>query len=315
MKALFEVDFFVIGAARAGSTSLYNYLGQHPDIFLPLVKECNYFSRVESMIKEVYRDPKEGREYHMRIIRSYEVYKGLFKNARPGQSKGEVSPSYLFDIQTAQRIKAHNPKARIVVSLRNPVERAYSHFQLHNATGYEPCDDFIQALKAPKNSIWGGGNIYLEASQYYRQLKPYYDLFPREQIHVMIYEEWTQNAQTALKELFGFLGLDPNADFDKPHAHNRGVRGKHKGLLNFIRKIRINELINKLLPRKATDLIKEKLFIDDSALDPLSDEVYQELLKGFVEDIRQTEALSGLPLSRYWQIENIAPPVKATARD
>jgi len=315
MKKQFEVDFFVIGAARAGTTSLYNYLGQHPDIFLPLVKECNYFSRVESMIKEVYRDPKEGQEYHMRIIRSYEVYKRLFKNARPGQSKGEVSPSYLFDIQTAQRIKAHNPKSRIVVSLRNPVERAYSHFQMHNATGYEPCDDFMQALNAPKNPIWGGGNIYLEASRYYPQLKPYYDLFPREQIHVMVYEEWIQNPQTALKEVFGFLGLDPNAEVDKPQTHNRGVRGKRKGLLNLIRTIRINELINKLLPRKATDLIKEKLFVDDSALDPLSDEVYEVLIKQFVQDIRQTEALTGIPLSRHWQIENIDQPVEATARD
>ena len=67
MKAT-PVDFFVIGVARGGTTSLYNYLQQHTEVFLPCVKECNYFSEVESLDKEVYLDPEAGKEYHMKII-------------------------------------------------------------------------------------------------------------------------------------------------------------------------------------------------------------------------------------------------------
>ena len=80
MKATL-VDFFVIGVARGGTTSLHNYLQQHPEIFLPSVKECNYFSEVESLDKEVYLDPEAGKEYHMKIIQSEEVYNSLFSDA------------------------------------------------------------------------------------------------------------------------------------------------------------------------------------------------------------------------------------------
>jgi hypothetical protein len=310
-----QVDFFVIGAARAGTTSLYNYLGQNPAIFLPLVKECNYFSRVDSMIREVYRDPKEGEEYHMKIIRSEAVYRSLFDQARPDQVKGEVSPSYLFDKSTAARIYRHNPKAKIVVSLRNPVERAYSHFQMHNATGYEPCDQFTKAIKAPKNPIWGGGNIYLEASQYFGQLKSYYDLFPSSQIHVMIYEDWTSDPEKALKDLYAFLGVTPQGAINKSKAHNQGVKGKHKGLLNFVRKLRVNELVNTLLPRKASELIKERLFTEDTAVDPLPPEVYSELIKDFDADIKKTADLIGKPLIELWERMPEESSKKATALD
>ena len=78
------IDFFVIGVARGGTTSLYNYLQQHPNIFLPKVKECNFFSTVESLDKEVYLDPEDGKEYHMKIIQTKEVYNQLFSDAKKG---------------------------------------------------------------------------------------------------------------------------------------------------------------------------------------------------------------------------------------
>ena len=100
----FRVDFFVVGAARCGTTSLYNYLNQHPEIFLPKIKELNHFSEVESSEQSDYKKPKNDQEYHTKIIKSSEIYKGLFNDAKENHVKGDISPSYLSNSTTAQRL-------------------------------------------------------------------------------------------------------------------------------------------------------------------------------------------------------------------
>ncbi|MBL4663061.1 MAG: sulfotransferase [Flavobacteriaceae bacterium] len=208
MKAT-PIDFFVIGVARGGTTSLYNYLQQHPDIFLPEVKECNYFSEVESLDKEVYLKPDAGKEYHMKIIQSSDVYDELYEEAKEKQMKGEVSPSYLWDETTAQRIYDYNKGAKFIVTLRNPIERAHSHYLMHYHTGYDKAASFEKSLESERNSIWGGGNMYLEMGLYHSQLKAYFDLFNKDQIKIVITEEWTRNSCESMEDIFDFLGVAP----------------------------------------------------------------------------------------------------------
>ncbi|MEM7186779.1 MAG: sulfotransferase, partial [Bacteroidota bacterium] len=259
MSAL-KVDFFVIGVARGGTTSLYHYLQQHPDIFLPKVKECNFFSEVESMDESVYEDPKPGKEYHMKIIRSPKVYQSLYSEARLDQLKGEISPAYVWDAGSAQKILQHNPEARLIVSLRNPIERAFSHYLMHFQTGYEKAPTFEEALKAPKREIWGGGNQYLEMGLYFEQLKAYFDLFPPEHIKVLVSEEWTRNNGEALNEIYGFLGLGAISHQDLEATHNASVQLKNKGLLDLLRSQKIKRSINKVLPQKTKEKLMEQLF-------------------------------------------------------
>ena len=219
----FKVDFFVVGAARSGTTSLYNYLKQHPDLFLPNIKELNHFSKVESNQPQDYQRPKKEILYHTKIISSPEVYQDLYEEATAQQRKGDISPSYLWESNTAQRIFDHNPEAKIIVTLRNPVERAFSHYVMNLSVGYDTEPSFERAIQAKEKRIWGGGNLYLEWSRYYQSLKSYYNLFPAEQIKVLIFEDWTSRKQESLEKLFHFLEVDPLHEIDLSDQFNQKV--------------------------------------------------------------------------------------------
>lgn len=297
------VDFFVIGVARGGTTSLYNYLQQHPDIFLPKVKECNFFSNVESLDKEVYLDPEEGKEYHMKIIQTTDVYNQLFSKAKNGQLKGEVSPSYMWDKGSAKRIYDHNKKAKLIVSLRNPVDRAYSHYLMHYHTGYEKAQSFEEALKAPRKTIWGGGNMYLEMGLYYPQLKAYYDLFDKHNILVMVSEDWTRNNGKALDEVYEFLGIKAFSDYNTEEVYNVSKQLKNKGLLNFLRSDKIKRSLKKVLPEKTKEKIKEQLFYKEAEKQQLDNNLYNSLKEYYKEDIKKTEALIEINLSQKWDVK------------
>jgi len=294
------VDFFVIGVARGGTTSLYNYLGQHPSIFFPKVKECNYFSKVESLDPQVYLDPEVGKEYHMKIIKSETVYNHLFSEANKEQLKGEVSPSYSWDLTAAKRIYEHNKEAKIIISLRNPIERAYSHYLMHLHTGYEKALTFEEALKAPKNEIWGGGNMYLEMGLYYSQLEAYYQLFDAKNIKVMISEDWTQKNGEAINEVYQFLGIAPFDNCQKEEAFNTSKQIKNKGFLNFLRSEKIKKSINRILPEKTKEKLKEKLFYKEVEKQQLDINTYQSLMGYFREDIDKTGKLIGVNLKEKW---------------
>jgi hypothetical protein len=302
MKAI-TVDFFVIGVARGGTTSLYNYLQQHPDIFLPKVKECNYFSSVESLDKEVYLLPEAGKEYHMKIIESKEAYHNLFSEAKPNQLKGEVSPSYMWDIQAAKRIYEHNKNAKVIVSLRNPVLRAHSHYMMHYHTGYDMAPTFEEALKAEKNPIWGGGNMYLEMGLYYDQLKPYYDLFDKNNIKIIISEDWTQQNGVAMQDIYTFLGLPSCEEYQEEAAFNTSKQLKNKGLLDFLRSDRVKKSLKWFLPEKTKDRIKEQLFYKEAEKQELDEHTIETLKAYYREDIKKTEALVGIELTRKWGLE------------
>lgn len=300
MKQLM-VDFFVLGVARGGTTSLYNYMQQHPGIFLPKVKECNFFSEVDSLDKEVYLDPDPEKEYHMKIIRDEAIYRKLFDSARPDQLKGEVSPSYLWDRNAAKRIHEHNPEAKLLISLRNPIERAFSHYQMHYQTGHEKEASFEAALKAPKDEIWGGGNMYLEMSLYYDQLKPYFELFDPKNIKVLVSEEWTPRNGEALNEIYDFLGLEPFYNYENDVPLNAARELKNRGLLAFLRLEKVKRPIKWMLSERATDKLKDRLFYKEGEKQCIDANTYESLKEHFSEDVRKTGELTGIDLHRIWE--------------
>jgi Sulfotransferase family len=109
-------NFFVVGAAKSGTTSIYRYLRQHPDVYMPIVKELHWFSRLEP-------NPRQG--FHP--ITSEEEYLSLFEGWRGERAIGEASPSYLWDPKAPERIQRSVPSAKILILLREPVDRAFSH--------------------------------------------------------------------------------------------------------------------------------------------------------------------------------------------
>ena len=297
----FKVDFFVVGAARSGTTSLYRYLKQHPQIFLPEIKELNFFSEVKSVIPADYEPPETGVSYHMKVIRSADVYESAFEGAAHDMLKGDVSPSYLSNTETAARIYAHNPDARIVISLRNPVQRAFSHYLMNLAVGYDQNESFEAALEADKSDVWSGGNRYLDWSCYADAVASYYDVFPKEQIHVMIFEEWIREMDTTLTSLFEFLKVDSSFEPDLGEKHNEKVAYKHIKTLNFLRKPGIKGVIEHVIPKAAREKLKRGIFKADEMQVTLDSELENRLMDHFSSDIEKLETITGISLDKYWK--------------
>lgn len=299
----FKVDFFVVGAARSGTTTLYQYLSQHPQVFLPRVKELNYFSKVSSNQPQDYALPKPEKEYHTKIIQSPVVYKNLYNSARLDQIKGDVSPSYLWHEETPAALKAHNPKAKIIISLRHPVERAFSHYLMAKSVGYEKSTDFQQAIHEPLSEHWGGGNRYLEWSDYVGALKAYYAAFPKEQIHVMIFEQWVRDQESALAELSDFLGVAHHSLDAVGDQHNQTLAYKHQGVLNTLRTPWARTLLHALMSETTRDKVKAFLFGGGPSLEVLTEELKNRLMNQNIESMKQIEQLIQKPILELWGIK------------
>lgn len=140
-------NFLIIGASKAGTTSLYDYLDQHPDIYMSPRKETNFFARVNGD-PGYYEPVDELRKRLRRPIKTLEAYQALFARVANEKAIGEASPWYLLEDQVPERIQDYIRQVKLIAILRNPVEQAYSLFQDYIRAGKEPQADFLQAIRA-----------------------------------------------------------------------------------------------------------------------------------------------------------------------
>src|SRR5215203_3559900 len=167
-------NFLIIGAMKSGTTALYYYLEQHPEIYMSPVKEPNFFS-------------SQGQQNAVDAVTNIGAYQHLFKGASDEKAIGEASHSYLYEPGAATAIRRYIPEAKLIAILRNPIERAYSHFLHMVRSGTEPLDDFTQALQE-KEAVGVHKERtfqdYIGRGLYYEQLRRYFGTFPREQVKV-----------------------------------------------------------------------------------------------------------------------------------
>ena len=297
------IDFFLVGAARCGTTSLYNYLNSSKHIFLPRVKEPNFFSDVDSPKSEDFKPPKKGASYHTKIIRDLKVYNELYVEALKNQLKGDSSPSYIWDTKVAKKLYHHNPNAKIIISLRHPVDRAYSHYVMNYYTGNEKNNSFEKALKSTKNSTWGSCNEYLEMGYYYNQVKAYYDLFPKEQIKILVYEDWTRNINSEIGEVFKYLGISVSESvFSQTVESNKIKPVKRKALLNMLRQNKIKGLIKSVISQGKVDALKTYFFYDYyKEVEIINTALRLKLSKNFKNDISKLSDLTDIDFKKKWK--------------
>jgi hypothetical protein len=234
------VNLFIVGAAKCGTTSLYEYLAQHPQIYMCPVKEPHFFSdKVENANKDLYRKPEKGKKYHTKIVKDPDVYAALFDEGKNAKIRGEASPSYLWDPDAALKIFKYNPDAKIIVVLRDPIDRLVSAYQMDYASGKHDETDFLETVKKAyekKDKIWGLDRIYLELGFYYEQLSRYSKLFPAEQLLIVKFNDLTRKTGETLTTVLNFLDVDvaylKNVDLEK--KYNESVSIKYP----FLRRIR-----------------------------------------------------------------------------
>jgi hypothetical protein len=190
-------NLFVVGAAKAGTTSLWRHLDAHPDIFMSRVKEPHFFSR--------------GGMHPVQVaIKDPAAYAQLFERGAKKRYRGEASPSYLWDPDTPGRIEASVEDARIIVSLRDPVERAWSNYVMASMIGTErrsferAIEDELAGLVDPADQP----PPYLHRGRYAEQLERYLDRFG-DRTTVVWFEEFAQDVRATMRTVFERLGVDP----------------------------------------------------------------------------------------------------------
>lgn len=195
-------NFFIIGGVKCGTTSLYRYLQQHPEIYMPRVKEPQFFA--------YEGEPPARRPAHM--VTTLKEYVALFDAVSGERAIGEASPTYLYySERVAPRIRRHVPNPRLIACLRNPVERAFSQFQMAVKLGKETCVDFAQGLRAESSRVqkgWGPIFHYTRQGFYYEHLRRYMDLFGRDRVRVYLLDDFARNPISVLQDIFRFLGVD-----------------------------------------------------------------------------------------------------------
>lgn len=200
-------NFLIIGAAKAGTTSLYHYLRQHPQIYMSPHKEPRFFALEGRPIG--FNGPGDMTRFTFVTERSR--YEALFDGVGTERAIGEASPWYLYVEQSPERIKHHIPHARLIAVLRDPVERAYSNFLHARNEGLEPLDDFAAAMDAESERIaqnWSYRWHYKQKGFYSSQLKRYLNTFPKDNMRFYLFEDLKQGPADLLADICGFLDVD-----------------------------------------------------------------------------------------------------------
>src|SRR5215207_2894411 len=246
-------NFLIIGAMKAGTTALYRYLCQHPQIYMSPVKETNFFAFEGETLD--FRAPIDQEGINRRSITDLQTYRGLFDGAVNEKARGEVSHWYMYRPKACERIRHHIPDVKLIAVLRNPVDRAYSDFMHFVRGGLEPITDFSRALEEEEIRIrdnWAMGH-YGSRVFYYAQLKRYFDTFDEEQIQVYLYDDLKADPINLLQDVFRFLGTDETFKPDISLKPNVSGVPKNKALHYLLTKPkRAKAVIRPLLPARIT---------------------------------------------------------------
>lgn len=313
--------FLVIGAAKSGTTSLHEYLGQHPDIFMSHVKEPNYFSFAgrppnflgpddEGLPCEATPDRLRVAKY-ARSVWALPKYQALFDRAGGHRAVGESSVSYMHFPEAAARARAMLPDLRFIAVLRHPADRAFSKFVQFRRDGCEPLEDFEAALDAEDaraSRNWSPTWFYRRRGLYFTQLKRFYDQFDRSRIRVFLYEDLAAAPTELLREAFRFLEVDDRFAVDVRRRYNPSARPKRSPRLDWadaaVSSRTFEAGLRRVLPSRPVDLIQRAVLRANSRLSPWDPPVFApgtraRLVEEFRDEIRALADLIGRDLSHW----------------
>ncbi len=292
MKKTILPNFFIVGAPKAGTTSLYFYLKEHPEVFMCPVKEPEFFSYEEIEAQNLY--------YKKKRVKNVQEYVRLFRDVKNEKAIGEASVSYLFYPEVPSKIKKLIPYAKIVIILRNPVERAYSHYLMDYKMGYIEIP-FEQAVFKKTNSKWADlyYQQYVELGFYYKQVKRYLDVFGQKQVLILFNEDLKNNPEKVMRTLYDFLQVRDDFYPDGLKLYNTFEVPKDGIIKKLYSFYFLRNSIRKIVPRNYLEKMK-KLFFDKEKPE-LSEEVGEYLKKIYKEDIKRLETLLNKDLSGWYK--------------
>lgn len=281
-------NFFLLGAGRCGTTSLYILLRQHPEIFLSEPKEPSFFCRPF----QVVRDPVS--------------YVELFRNAGNATVVGDASHVHFSHPDAARTIRAFFPTARFLLILRNPADRAYALYCWMTAQGHEWHDKFEDALAAEnrraadpafmnKASHYEGNFMYFRSGLFGKQLQRYLEHYPRNAFHVTTLDRLSAQPNETLAEIYEFLDVRPIATTGGLKTNESvGVRSAQ---LQWLARCTLGHLSERGVPGAGRALSKVSDWNRGSRPPPLRGSTRAALLERYADDLRLLRQLSGIDLS------------------
>jgi hypothetical protein len=299
-------DFLIVGAAKSGTTSLHYYLKQHPDIFMPVMKELRFLIFMDNVVDFVRYPWLKGR-----VVSTLEEYAKQFEKAKDNNFIGEACPFYLYAYKDVIRnIKVVYGKRakdlKILIILRDPTERAWSQFIMHRRDGIESIEDFKEAIRPEvvKNrlrNIADMGYDYVGLGKYYDQIIAFMDEFPL--VKIFLFEDLCQNRLKLVKEIFLFLGVDEGYVPDVKRMYNITGESKIKFLTDIVSKqYPSKNILKTFIPNELRQKIKNKIYEINIEKKPIPHEIRRDLIDNFKDDILKIEGLIRRDLSSWLKV-------------
>lgn len=301
--------FLLLGAPKAGTTALYHVLQKHPQVFMSAVKEPHFFAFSDPQDVQ-FKGPRDDRAYlTTQSVTDFAAYQELFAGAT-AKARGEASTMYLYQPQTPERIAQYAPDVKLIAVLRNPIDRAFSHFLHLRRDGREWLTNFTEALAAEPERItqgWSPAWHYQTVGNYTEQIPRYWQQFPREQLRIYLYEDWLQNPEAFLADLFTFIGVD--SDFrpqESDRANTTTQVQKNLGIHDFLTQDNpIKSVLRRLIPARIRQPLAAKAYRANVSAPPkLTPELRAKLLPQFKAGILQTQDLIDRDLSSWLRLDN-----------
>ena len=291
-------DFLIVGASKSGTSSIYHYLRQHPDVYLSeKQKEGRFFSQMQGC----FQGPGD-KNVESTVIRDLQSYEALFEGYTNQKAIGDISPEYLYFHERAiPLIKSTlDENVKIIIILRNPVDRAfsgYTHFKRDRRENLS-FEEALQNEDERKNQNWIWAWQYKNSGFYFRQVMAFLDNFKN--VKVIIYEDLRDNEQSILSEICEFIGVDPGFSFDTSYKYNVSGDPKSAVLYKLETSRSLVNFVKKIIPRSWATKIKttftgEKQMIKTE----MNPQTKRELIEFFREDILQLQDLLHRDLSHW----------------
>jgi hypothetical protein len=300
--AMRKPDFFIVGAQRSGTTAMMTYLGKHPEIFMVNDVEPHFF----------------GTDLHRpTYIRDERSYQSLFNEAKDEKRVGEKSVGYLYSKRAAVEIKEYQPSAKIIIMLRNPVDVLYSRHSRRVYFGNEDIFDFEAALDAEEDRRQGlqlpkgvglreaWRLLYRDRVKFVEQVQRYLDTFGRENVHIIIFDDFINDTASVYRDTLRFLDVNPDfqPEFQKLNI-DRHVRSE--GIHSFLKRPpkAVRSFVKTVTPFRLRQRVVNVLLSLNTKHEPrppLPQKLRSQLQAEFLPEVEQLSKLLGRDLTHWCQ--------------
>lgn len=309
-----QPNLFVIGQQKSGTTALHYFLEQHPEVFMSRPKEPSFFCNDFHKLSREFHKNNAKAFYE---IQDMKTYLDLFSKAKSEKILGDASTNYIYSKTSANQIYKFNPKAKIIIMLREPVSFLHSlHMQYVNETS-EDIENFEKALEAEKNRKNGkkiasrircpSYLFYSDRVKYAEQIKRFLKVFPKSQVKIIIFDDFKKDNAKIYKETLEFLEIDPSFVPDFKGVHESKTP-KSKLLNKFFRNPLLTNILKSILPLRVYDKIQLKvqaMLMRQEKRKPIYQKLREKLMKKFKPEVVKLNKLLQRDLVKEWGYDKI----------